>query len=350
MFRSSWKLLLVGTVVAVTLFAGNSRAEAFWGCCYTPYYAPSYTACYSPSYTACYDPCNYSCGWYVGYRPGPIRRFFFGPYRTYYGCYYGGGSYWSSGYYDVCCQEGATAFPTPAKSTPTPAEKPTKALPPAKLPGGAGGGEKTTPEGGITPKVPAETELPPIPGTSTPPIPKVPATLPDGSTVPNQDDKGLLTVTVPRGTKVSINGRETTSTGQERQYVSYGLKPGLEYKYEISAEVLCERKTGLAVERRKIPLTRTVYLRAGDHEHLTFTSDVVTVVEEREVVDPATGEVVIDPFNNMPTKATYNVVYVLDDDLKEVHQKMASVKQVPAGPRPLPWLYPTQVPTTPEGY
>ena len=39
-------------------------------------------------YSACYSPCYDSCGLYLGWRPGPIRRLLFGPYRWYWGgCY-----------------------------------------------------------------------------------------------------------------------------------------------------------------------------------------------------------------------------------------------------------------------
>ncbi len=55
------------------------------------------------------------------------------------------------------------------------------------------------------------------------------------------DDSGLLTVWVPYDATVTINGIKTKSTGSRRQFVSYGLKPGYAYSYEITAEIAQER-------------------------------------------------------------------------------------------------------------
>ena len=52
------------------------------------------------------------------------------------------------------------------------------------------------------------------------------------------DESGVLTVWVPYDAKVTVNGLETRSTGSRRQFVSYGLKPGFSYKYEVQAEVV----------------------------------------------------------------------------------------------------------------
>jgi uncharacterized protein (TIGR03000 family) len=48
----------------------------------------------------------------------------------------------------------------------------------------------------------------------------------------------VLTVWVPFDAKVTVNGRETTSTGSRRQFISYGLKAGFSYKYVVRAEVV----------------------------------------------------------------------------------------------------------------
>jgi len=71
-----------------------------------------------------------------------------------------------------------------------------------------------------------------------------------------------LTVYVPYDAKLTINGLDTSSHGSRRQYVSFGLKPGLYYCYEIHAEII----------RNGQPVTeeRTVVLTAGDHETTAF--------------------------------------------------------------------------------
>ena len=50
----------------------------------------------------------------------------------------------------------------------------------------------------------------------------------------------MLTVWVPYDAKVTVNGLETHSTGSRRQFVSFGLKPGLSYKYVVKAQVVRE--------------------------------------------------------------------------------------------------------------
>jgi uncharacterized protein (TIGR03000 family) len=61
---------------------------------------------------------------------------------------------------------------------------------------------------------------------------------------------------------VFINGRETTSTGSRRQYVSRGLTGGYEYDYHVRVE---SEQNGQTVTR-----TESVKLKAGDSEQLAF--------------------------------------------------------------------------------
>jgi uncharacterized protein (TIGR03000 family) len=81
---------------------------------------------------------------------------------------------------------------------------------------------------------------------------------------------GLLTVYVPYDAKVTINALPTRTEGSRRRYVSYGLRPGLGYKYLIRVEV--------AENGRLLEDFRTIVLTAGDHEGVAFgfnlTSDV----------------------------------------------------------------------------
>lgn len=75
-------------------------------------------------------------------------------------------------------------------------------------------------------------------------------------------DSGMISIWVPNGAKVYINGRETKSTGSHREYVSHGLKPGLTYRYEVRA----------AMERdgRLVEATKQVYLTAGDSQRVAL--------------------------------------------------------------------------------
>ena len=244
------RVLLIGAILAATFAFGLPTADACWGWGYGAYgcgwgscYAPCYSSCYSTSYC---DPC---CGsWYLGVRPGPIRRCLFGPYRWYYTPDCCGIS---------CCSPCITTSCSPCVSTvsgccdtvvdccgavdgcgcatPTPAipAAPTKAVAPAPTP------------------APGSVEQP------------------TSFLEPTAEDSGLLTVHVPYGAKVFINGKETTTKGSTRRYVSYGLQPGLVYKYDIHAEL---ERDGKIYEQ-----TKTVYLKAGSREAVAFGYNVSPV-------------------------------------------------------------------------
>jgi len=234
MMRPSFKCLLIGalaTVVFVTIVPqadaqwwGPCRATA-WGCgygCYAPCYSTCYTPCCS-TVTSCYPYCGSS--WYLGWRPGPVRRLLFGRYRWYRG--------WDCcglGCYDLCCDSccGQVTADKPVQQSPTPA---TKAAP--------------------APAAPAS-PAPALPGSDVP--------APTTGITPDQS--GVLTVWVPYEAKVTINGLETRSTGSRRQFVSYGLKPGLSYKYVVVAQVV---RNGEVIED-----TKTVVLTAGKITSLAF--------------------------------------------------------------------------------
>ncbi len=267
MYRPSWKSLLFGVVIVTALFAVVDQANAWWGGCGGgPLYGPF------PAYTA-WDSC---CGvdWCASYRPGPIRRLLLGPYRWYGGLYGGYGccypvysccypTYSCCGMETSCCggdvytgtmtlQGGAMTAPgQPTPAIPTPAKKPVIESPNVPAPPSEPG---TTPAP-ATPVTPTPPEAePPIP--STPVLPGMPST----SVTP--ENSGMLTVWVPYDAKVTINGMPTKSTGSRRQFVSYNLKPGFSYKYEVKAEVVRDGKI--------IEDTKTVVLNAGSNNSVAF--------------------------------------------------------------------------------
>jgi uncharacterized protein (TIGR03000 family) len=109
--------------------------------------------------------------------------------------------------------------------------------------------------------VPAE---PPatLPQLDEPPAaPATPAS-PTTGAEPTREDSGLLSIYVPYDAKVTINGLLTSSKGSRRQYVSYGLKPGFSYTYEVRAVVV---RDGRPVEEVK-----TAVLTAGDSTAVAF--------------------------------------------------------------------------------
>lgn len=253
MFRPNRNHLLVAVILLGALAVGASPAQAWWGwgwghsCCWSGgYYSPYYScgSCYTPCCRSTY----YSGGWYVGYRPGPVRRLLFGPYRGYW-C---GSPYYYSGYH--CCTSVVTPVvqptvqPVPEAGPPT--SEPTLAppLPPAGASPNAPGPEPSTP--GPEPTPPEPTAAPPSPTTGVGPA---------------REDGAQISILVPAGAKVVINGLETKSTGTQREYVSYGLTPGRTYKYEIRAWII---RNG-----RQIEDARTVYLSVGAREQVAFSLD-----------------------------------------------------------------------------
>ena len=119
-----------------------------------------------------------------------------------------------------------------------------------------------------SPPVPPQAEPPAEPAGAVPaPAPPISAE-PDRSArvAPDADNaRGLIAISVPAEARVFINGLQTKSQGPYREYVSYGLKPGSTYKYEIRAEI---QRGG-----RLVRDTRTVYLTAGARKQLAFHLD-----------------------------------------------------------------------------
>jgi uncharacterized protein (TIGR03000 family) len=77
-----------------------------------------------------------------------------------------------------------------------------------------------------------------------------------------QANRALLTVLVPEEASVFVNGRLTTSRGPVRKFESAGLQPGMQYAYEVRAEV---ERNG-----QRVSDVQNVNLRAGEAQDLVF--------------------------------------------------------------------------------
>lgn len=263
MIRMIRRLAIVGVVGLAVLALSTSSADAYWWRC-----GPPVSCCYGPCWTGC-DPCG--TGWVLGWRPGPIRRLLFGRYRWYpvaVGCVGG----WASWTCEPCCTEVATVAPvtaTPEAAQPTIAPK-----------------VQTPPT--VSPSNKVDEEIDRMMRERPSPVPaKKPA---ESSTLePSaRGSSGLLSVTVPAGAKVYINGRETQSVGSRREYVSFGLQEGKLYPYTVRALVLA-RDNPVAMQSRDqrwVWITKTVYLRAGDRVSLSF-SDNLELESQLAQVEPA---------------------------------------------------------------
>ncbi|MFZ5829658.1 MAG: TIGR03000 domain-containing protein [Planctomycetota bacterium] len=134
------------------------------------------------------------------------------------------------------------------ESTTTDALQPTPAPAPSSMRDTTPPPSEMPPPADTTPGLPGSGLLPPSPGSTAPPANWPPSTLPGagnplpgGSTaLPTAKDSGLLTIWVPYDAKVWVNGMETKSTGSRRQYVSFGLKQGFSYRYEVKAQIVRE--------------------------------------------------------------------------------------------------------------
>jgi uncharacterized protein (TIGR03000 family) len=85
-------------------------------------------------------------------------------------------------------------------------------------------------------------------------------------------DSTILTVSVPEDAKVFVNGKETSTPGVERQFISRNLVPGYRYSYRIRAEVI---RDGEPVVETKI-----VEVQSGDMAQVSF--DLGTVVAKKK--------------------------------------------------------------------
>jgi uncharacterized protein (TIGR03000 family) len=109
--------------------------------------------------------------------------------------------------------------------------------------------EPTPADGGVTP---------PPPGVDSKPAPG-PA---EDKKAANSIDSTILTVSVPADAKVFVNGKETTTPGEERHFISRKLVPGYRYSYRVRAEVT---RDGEPVVESKV-----VEVQAGETARVDF--------------------------------------------------------------------------------
>jgi uncharacterized protein (TIGR03000 family) len=79
---------------------------------------------------------------------------------------------------------------------------------------------------------------------------------------PAAETQTRLSVEVPADAVVIINDHTTTSTGNDRSYVSRGLEAGGSYRYEVRAEITRNGET--------VSQTKVVNLMANETANLTF--------------------------------------------------------------------------------
>jgi uncharacterized protein (TIGR03000 family) len=140
-----------------------------------------------------------------------------------------------------------------------------------------------------------------IPADPSIPAPAPPAPAPGDEAAPKdaalRHVDGMLAVKVPADARIFVNGQETSSTGENRQYISRNLQPGYNYTYEVRAELVRDGK--------KVEEVKTIDVRAGEVAKVAFnlapaskleTSLTVRVPAEAKVflagnATKATGEV-----------------------------------------------------------
>lgn len=104
----------------------------------------------------------------------------------------------------------------------------------------------------------------------------------------------MLTVEVPAEAKIFVNGQETSSTGEIRQYISRNLQPGYNYSYEVRAEIVRDGKP--------VNETKTIDVKAGEVAKVAFNLAPAAKVETSLTVRvPANAKVYLA---GNPTKAT----------------------------------------------
>jgi len=257
MHKSLIKFLLVAALAVATLVLSTDRADATWwrhhgssGGSSGGYWGSSggssggwYGSSGGSSGGYAYAPRLHHWGWrrhaYWGSSGGSSGGYYYGSSGGSSGGYYYGSSGGSSGGY----YHGSI--------------------------GGSSGGYVIQGAPVIQGGAPTTTMSPAAPGSPMPPAPPMPKDA--AKPAPNT---GTLNVRVPAEAKVFVNGLATTSTGEQRRYVSNGLEDGFNYTYELRAEIVRDGQT--------ITETKVVRLKAGEQVDLSFgmTSDESKVAAE----------------------------------------------------------------------
>jgi uncharacterized protein (TIGR03000 family) len=292
MTRSTWKYLLVGVILTGALSLGVSQVDAhLWGRYYgtsVGYYQPYYASWTSDSYY----------GWYGVARP-TYRVVAYRPWHWCSRC-----SIWcqtcacdscacstcgclacdscsSCSSCSTCSSCSSCTSVTSSTgsaisgqgtttTTPQPAE-PTRA--PAKPQPSAGDVKP-----GAGDAKPGTLDLP---GPSKPEVPARPTTMPEANNadVQSSSASGMLTIQVPEGSKVLVNGYETHSQGIRRQYLSSGLVPGKVYPYAVTVMIpRASDGAGNNAAAKWDTKVETVYLKAGDRLSLNFDASMKTIL------------------------------------------------------------------------
>jgi uncharacterized protein (TIGR03000 family) len=134
--------------------------------------------------------------------------------------------------------------------------------------GGVISGEVYSTPGTIVPSTSVPSTAPAMP--TPPPVPMNP-----GSVVPppaagafyspvENGTAAIISVNVPAGAKVFVNGNATTSTGTARQYISRGLRAGQLYSYEFRLEA--------EVDGRLVTETKSIQVTGGQRAELAFNA------------------------------------------------------------------------------
>ena len=73
----------------------------------------------------------------------------------------------------------------------------------------------------------------------------------------------VIVVSLPADAKLTVDGEATTSTSDQRVFVSPALPTGQDYHYTLQAEVV--------VDGKSVTVSKTVSVRAGEESHVTLT-------------------------------------------------------------------------------
>lgn len=209
--------------------------------------APVVAAPVAPAVDCCGPVVSYGypAGYYLGWRPGPIRRLLFGRYRWY------ATGYWGGYYYTPdCCDPVYDAAPAGYEAAPAAEPAPTPAAP--------------TPAPAPAPVTDTTSVL-----TTNGVYHQTSYTQPEAT----RENSGIISISVPDDAIVYVNDIRTTATGSSRSFVSFGLQSGNEYDYVIRAEVTRNGQTYVE--------TKVVTLKAGQKDAVAFSfQDIVNPAEQ----------------------------------------------------------------------